>query len=46
VLLGQLVQPEPIGNIYCLEGHATEHGPPLLPVYPVLQVQALMEVLP
>jgi hypothetical protein len=31
------------------EGHvdvATEHEPPLLPVYPVLQVQAPMEVLP
>jgi hypothetical protein len=47
-LFGQLVHC-PDQSLYWPEGHvdvATEHGPPLLPVYPVLQVQALREVLP
>ena len=47
-LFGQLLH-WPDESLYWPEGHvdvATEHGPPLLPVYPVLQVQALREVLP
>jgi len=46
-LLGQLLHC-PDEALYWPEGHvdvATEHGPPLLPVYPALQVQAPMEVL-
>ncbi len=45
-MLGQLVHsPAPDESLYLPEAHA-KHGPPLLPEYPALQVQALMEELP
>ncbi len=45
-MFGQLVHsPVPDVSLYLPEAHA-KHGPPLLPVYPALQVQAPMEELP